>query len=66
MDLDAPKSEPEKSYEKPNTEKAEKDEIASKPDDTPKKIKQNIRIKKSRDRARSRKTNRRIKLNPER
>ena len=46
MDLDAPKSEPEKSYEKPNTEKAEKDEIASKPDDTPKKNKTEYKDKK--------------------
>jgi len=31
MNLNSPKSEPAKSYEKPNTEKAEKSEIASKP-----------------------------------
>ena len=35
MNLNSPKSEPENSFEKPNTEKAEKDEIASKPDQKP-------------------------------
>jgi hypothetical protein len=39
MDLNAPNSEP-------NTEKAEKDEIASKPDDTPKKSKTDYKDKK--------------------
>jgi len=39
MDLNSPKSEP-------NTEKAEKDEIASKPDDTPKKSKTDYKDKK--------------------
>jgi len=46
MDLDSPKSEPEKSYEKPNTEKAEKDEIASKPDDKTKNNKNDYKDKK--------------------
>ena len=41
MDLNSPKSEP-------NTEKAEKDEIASKPDDTPKKSKTDYKDKKNR------------------
>jgi len=35
MNLNSPKSEPKKSLEKPNTKKAEKDEITSKPDDKP-------------------------------
>ncbi len=46
MDLNSPKSEPEKSYEKPNTEKAEKDEIASKPDDKTKNNKNDYKDKK--------------------
>jgi len=36
MDLKSPKAEPAKSFEKPNVEKAEKQEIAPKPDDKPK------------------------------
>ena len=36
VDLKSPKAEPAKSFEKPNIEKAEKQEIASKPDDKPK------------------------------
>jgi len=35
MDLKSPKSEPAKSFEKPNTEKAEKTEVASKPNQKP-------------------------------
>jgi len=46
MDFNAPNSEPEKSFEKPNTEKAEKNDIASKPDDTPKKSKTDYKDKK--------------------
>ncbi len=46
MDLNSPKSEPEKSYEKRNTEKVEKDEIVSKPDDTLKKSKTDYKDKK--------------------
>jgi len=46
MDLDSPKSELEKSFEKPNTEKAGKDEIASKPDDKPKNNKNDYKDKK--------------------
>ncbi|GAI74570.1 unnamed protein product, partial [marine sediment metagenome] len=36
MDIKSPKSEPTKSIEKLNTEKAERQEIARKPDDKPK------------------------------
>ena len=36
MNFNSPKSEPTKSFEKPNIEKAEKQEIAPKPDDKPK------------------------------
>jgi hypothetical protein len=46
MDIDSPKSEPEKSYEKTNTEKAGKDVIASKPDDKPKNNKIDYKDKK--------------------
>ena len=46
MDIDSPKSEPEKSFEKPNIEKAGKDEIASKPADKSKNNKIDYKDKK--------------------
>ena len=46
MNLNTPKLEPVKTSEKPKTEKAGKDEIASKPDDTPKTNKTDYKDKK--------------------